>query len=113
MNNMPRKLREDLSRDQEYARGYCIYHGRFHGPGVKTEWHHNMIFAGRQVQERFAILSICKEVHDKANWKQVRERLDWIMLNRASNDDLVFYSRAGDLIRRREILNEKYGPWQK
>ena len=95
-----------MEADPYYKR--CAWHGRPH-PGKKIEWHHNLIFAGRQVNEKWCILPICQEIHEKANWKQVRERLDWIMLNRATNDDLVFYSKAGDLIRKRNVLNEKYG----
>lgn len=111
MRPIPNKLRAELAQDPEYRPGYCIFHDRVHPNGTKIEWHHNLIFAGRQVQARFCILPICVEIHDKANWKQVRERLDWIMLNRADNDELIGYSRAINLIRRKEQLNKKHGVW--
>lgn len=97
-----------MAADPYYKK--CCYHGPFgHGPSVKIEWHHNLIFAGRQVQEPWAILPICEEIHKKADWKQVRERLDWIMLNRATEEDLDYYSKANDLRRKRDVLNKKYG----
>jgi len=106
---MPTRLRGELGKDPLYTKGYCIYHDAVHGPATKIEWHHNFIFAGKQVQERWCILPIDETIHAKANQKQVRERLDWIMLNRADNDTLVGYSRAANLIRKRDQLNETYG----
>jgi len=84
-----------------------MYHNSMHRDR-KIEWHHNLIFAGKQVQARFCILPICKQIHDLADRKDVRERLDWIMLNRATDDELIAYSKAVDLIRKRNTLNEKY-----
>lgn len=101
-----------MTRMPEYQDGYCIYHEAYHGNGSKIEWHHNLIFAGRQVNEVFAILPICRWVHDQARNREFRDRLDWIMLNRASDEELTYFSKASDLIRKREVLNQKYGVWQ-
>lgn len=104
-------MRQELAKDPEYRQGFCLYHNRVH-QGRPTQWHHNLIFAGRQVNERFAIMQICTEIHDKMFMKQVKERCDWIMLNRASDEELRYFSKADDLIRKRDKLNQKYGTYQ-
>lgn len=113
MNPIPLSLRTALTGDPDYRAGYCIFHNRTHpyNPPVRLEWHHNLIFAGRQVQARFCILQICKPIHEKANRPDVRERLDWIMLNRASDAELYDYSKAINLIHRRNMLNAKFGKY--
>lgn len=76
---------------------------------VKIEWHHNLIYAGRQVNEKWCIIPLSKEIHD--NIVLYKEKVDWIMLNRASDDELLRYSKAVDLIAKREKLNKKFGIW--
>jgi hypothetical protein len=39
----------------------------------------------------------------------MKERLDWIMLNRATDEQLHPFCRAIDYMRRRAVLNAKYG----
>lgn len=110
MRRIPTKLREEMHLDHFYHR--CCYHKpTAHGRGEKVEWHHNLIFAGRQVNEKFCIIPLCPEIHSKANDRGVREILDWIMLNRASDEELRRYSKAVDLIRKKEELNKKLGVW--
>jgi hypothetical protein len=74
---------------------------------TKVEWHHNLIFAGRQVNEKWCILPLAKEIHD--NIQKYKERCDWIMLNRATEEDLRRYSKAENLVVKRNRLNQKYG----
>lgn len=109
MNNIPKKLRDNIAADPFYER--CCITGVFANQ-TKVEWHHNLIYAGRQVQEKWAILPLAKAVHDQANNPKVRERLDWIMLNRATDDELRRYSKAINLIAKRDTLNKKYGTFE-
>lgn len=106
-------MREEMSNDSFYSR--CCLTGR----GRKTdnrfdperiEWHHNLIFAGRQVQRKFAILPIIKHHHDHMVG-HTKELCDWIMLNRATDVEIAEFSKARDLQRERDRLNEKYGIW--
>lgn len=76
----------------------------------KIDWHHNLIHAGSQVNEAWCILPLHEDVHDKMT-SELKERLDWIMLNRTDEDTLAYYSRAINYIRRRDILNRKYGKY--
>ncbi|WP_087877691.1 hypothetical protein [Bradyrhizobium sp. ORS 285] len=43
---------------------------------------------------------------------QIKELCDWIMLNRATDDELRPYCKAIDYISRKRLLNLKYGPWR-
>lgn len=73
------------------------------------QFHHNLIYQGRQVNEPWAILPCCPPCHAIEKRKDIKERLDWIMYNRATLNDLVRYSKVVDLISRRNFLNEKFG----
>lgn len=103
MNKIPPKLREEMAGDPFYKR--CCVTGEI----GKIEWHHNLIYAGKQVQEKWCILPLTYHIHRIADDKLVRERLDWIMLNRATDDELRRYSKAVDLLAKRDRLNTKYG----
>lgn len=102
MRPIPKKLKEEMAADPFYKR--CCVTGSV---GSKIDWHHNLIFSGRQVNEKWAILPLSKHIHDNV-WKY-RDILDWIMLNRATDDQLKKYSKAVDLVKRKKQLNEKYG----
>ncbi len=103
MNNIPTKLRFELANDPFYK--VCVITGL--GTG-KIEWHHNLIFAGRQVQEKFAILPLMDYIHEKARLSHVKDILDWIMLNRATTEELERYSKAENLVEKRDRLNFRF-----
>lgn len=75
---------------------------------VKIEWHHNLIFAGRQVQEKECILPVSQAVHGRANTSEMREKLDLVMLRRMSEEQLEKYSKRGSLKQRLKYLEEKF-----
>lgn len=107
MRKIPAGLRSEMERDPFYKR--CAITGKPAGM-VRIEWHHNLIFAGRQVNEKWCIIPLSKEIHDSI--VQHKDRVDWIMLNRATDDDLRRYSKAVDLISKRDALNKQFGIWQ-
>jgi hypothetical protein len=74
---------------------------------VKVEWHHNLIFAGRQVNEKFCIIPLSEEIHDRARDSKVKEFLNWIQACRATAEEL---ERFG-LTREAERLKTKYGQY--
>lgn len=104
MNNIPPKLRQEMADDPYYKR--CCVTG---ATNEKIEWHHNLIYAGKQVQEKWCILPLAYHIHAVANDKLIRERLDWVMLNRGTDDDLKRYSKGVDLLAKRDRLNKRYG----
>ena len=115
MRKIPPKLREQMHNHPFYKR--CCVTGR----GIRTEnrfnperieWHHNLIFAGKQVNEMWCILPVMKKIHDREKQPHIKEILNWIMLNRATDEELRRYSKVEDLIAKRDKLNEKKGVWQ-
>lgn len=103
MRPIPKKLREELSNDPYYKK-CCIT-----GLG-DVEWHHNLIFAGRQVNQKFCILPLNKEVH--RNIVKYKERCDWIMWNRANYRQRDEYGKAINVHTRYAQLNKKYGEYR-
>lgn len=108
MRKIPDALREKMAADP-FMKKCCITGSR----SEKIDWHHNLIFAGRQVNEDWAILPLARSVHDRISDPAIKEKCDWIMLNRATDEQLRPYCKAIDLIRRRTILNKKYGAYRK
>lgn len=106
MRPIPNKMREEMGRDPYYQR--CCITGRPRGV-VKVEWHHNLIFAGRQVNEKWCILPVSEAIHIRAREKEMKEKLDWVMLNRGTDEELLRYSKAENLLEKRDKLNAKYG----
>lgn len=100
---MPPRLRAELAADPFYK--ICVVTGSTIG---KIEWHHNATWQGRQLQERFAILPIMDYIHEKARLSHVKDILDWIMLNRAIDEELREYSKAEDLRAKRDRLNFRF-----
>lgn len=112
MKPIPAKLRRELSCDPFYA--ICArkdLHG--HICGGRITWEHALIYAGSQLQARFAIIPLCAKAHDVDAWQDSgnldKEVNVWIALNRASEEELASISRAIDYRSKRERLNTKYG----
>jgi len=99
---IPSSLREEMSNDDFYK--VCCITGR---SDERIEWHHNLTYAGSRVNEKFCILHLLQSVHrDIVKYK---EKCDWIMLNRASDEELLKYSKAINYVEWRDRLNFKYG----
>lgn len=107
MNKIPKKLREDLASDTFYKR--CSISGDFGTKEDPIEWHHNLIYAGKQVQAKFAILPLKKSLHANANNKELRAQLDWIMWNRATPEEIQKYSKVKDYQFYLQNLNVVFG----
>lgn len=91
--------------DDPYYHRCCITNLTGH-----IEWHHNLIFAGKQVNEKFCILPLLKDIHkDIVKYK---EQCDWIMVNRATDAELKKYSKVINYIIMKEKLNAKYGQYK-
>lgn len=106
---IPKKLRDEMDADPFYE--FCCVTGIRKSAGVKIEWHHAFTFAGKRVNEKWCILPVSVNTHRQAGTSHVKELLDWVMFNRADEDTLRRYSKAVDLIRERDRLNDKFGVW--
>jgi hypothetical protein len=74
-----------------------------------VQFHHNLIYGGSQVDDAWTILPLCKTCHDNEKRRDVKEKLDWIMLSRGTNEQLLKYSKVVNLIYRRDQLVAKFG----
>lgn len=109
-STIPLKLRAELEKDPEY--GYCCVTGEMGTPQDPIEWHHNLRFAGSNVQRRFCILPIKRSIHYKADTHEVRERLNWIMWSRASAEELREFDKAIHPIQELQRLTAKFGTYR-
>lgn len=104
MRPIPPKLREEMSKDPFYFQ--CCITGQSKN-STKIDYHHNLIYSGRQVNEKFCILPVSELVH--RNIVKHKEKLNWIMWNRATDEQIERYSKAIDYKREKDRLNSIYG----
>lgn len=111
---MPIKLsnRKDMALDPFYKK--CSLEGRQgHECGGKITWEHTLIYAGKKLQDPWAIIPLCERGHAVNNYQDAgtmkKELNVWVSLNRATDDELRAISKAVDYIRERNRLNKIYG----
>lgn len=107
MRRLSKETREILENEPRMKACALINHIP-HICSKKIDWHHNLIYAGKQSDIPNTILGICSDMHEIADWKDVKEILDWIMLNQMTQDDFEQVSKAS-LVLKRNLLNRKYG----
>lgn len=112
MNNTPSKLLKELRADPEYTR--CSLLG-YHTCGGRITLEHALIFAGRQVQERYAIIPVCAAGQEVDLYQDAgtmdKDRNRWVALNRATPDQLRGISKVINYPRELARLNTIYGPY--
>jgi hypothetical protein len=102
MRKIPEKLRAEMSVDPYYkicAREDEECSGRI-------TWEHSIIFAGKQLNEKWAILPLCEYHHLYGGLN--KEMNEYIALNRATDEELRSISKAVDYLHKRNYLNSKY-----
>lgn len=111
MRQIPKWLLQDMLEDEYYAR--CAREDD--GCDGRITLEHSMIHAGRQVNERWAIIPLCT-YHHSVDEHQDGDGLDkemneWIALSRATEADLLRMSKAIYYPRRLAYLQDKYGTY--
>lgn len=104
MTKIPPKLRAEMAEDKYYKK-CCLAH--LGGCSGRIEWHHSLIFAGRQLQEKYAIVPACHEHHYRVS--EFNEQFIHVALNRATEGQLRAIGKATDYVAMRDRLNKKYG----
>lgn len=94
-----------MSKDIFY-KTCCI---KNHECSGRIEWHHNLIYAGQRVNEIFAILPVCQYHHFLEKRKDIAEHLDYIMLCKATDEQLIAISKAINYLELKKRLSLKYG----
>lgn len=113
MNNIPKKLKEEMTSDPKYKKcmRYHLLNDHVCRPdpisGKLIEWEHAIIYKGKQLQKKWAIIPICWGAHRGQDL--VKEINVWIALNRATDQELKEISKAVNYIHKRNYLNKKYG----
>lgn len=115
MTPIPAKLKKEILEDPNYKS--CMLHGqKDHYCDGRITLEHAMTFGGNQIQEKWAILSICARGHEVDQYQDahtmVKEMHVWVALNRAPEDRLKAISKAENYSYTRDRLNRKYGVWQ-
>lgn len=115
MNNIPPWVKREILADHDYT--LCMradHHG--HVCAGRITFEHAIIHAGSQLQEKFAILSICAYGHSVDQYQDSgdlnKEIHLWIALNRATESQLKSISKAENYIFTRDRLNKQYGKWK-
>lgn len=98
-----------MEADPFYAR--CAVTGIPKGQ-AKIEWHHAFTFAGQRVNEKWCIVPLEKEIHRRVSERWIAVVVEHIILNRADEATLRKYSKAVDLIKKRDQLNKEYGVYK-
>lgn len=81
----------------------------------RITFEHTLVFAGKQVQEIWAIVPLCSYHHEvdefQDNGDLQKEIGQWVALNRAKRVDFNKYPR-NDWANKKRYLNAKYGVWK-
>lgn len=100
MNNMPLKLREQLSNDPYYEN--CARENE--DCKGQITWEHCFVYQGKSLQAPFALIPLCWE-HHLGKLLDKRENAK-IALLRASEEDLKAYSKRDFLTEKRYFEND-------
>lgn len=109
---IPKNLKASLIADPSYK--ICSL-SLYHQCEGRITWEHAIYYRGARVQARFAIIPLCAKYHSvdqfQDNGLLDKERNRWCALNRATDEELRSYERAG-FIEERERLNRKLGEYR-
>lgn len=89
---IPKKVRDILTDDPRMAS--CEICGN-----KSVQWHHVFIYQNKAIQEPFAISAVCVKHHEEATphnnryKQQTREYLEWLALQRMTDEDLFKYPK--------------------
>lgn len=105
-----RKISPEVVKKLEQEPDICLRKDEGNCAG-KITWEHALIYAGKQIDEQFAILKIC-EYHHAVNKFQDggdlnKEKHEWLALNRATEEDKLKYPRI-NWEQKLSYLNAKY-----
>jgi len=110
MRKIPIKMREEMNADPYYKTCSRLADG---GCGGRITWEHAVIFAGRQLNEKWAIIPMCERHHGVGTYQDGgildKQRNLHIALNRATDAELEAISKSIDYKQLRDRLNVEYG----
>lgn len=104
MRRISKKVKEEL--ENAVRMESCEICGK-----KEVQWHHVLQYAGRQIDEPFAIAPACFKHHEQATTFPIREQFEWYALQRMTDADLAKYPIAsiGYHLKYLISLAEEYG----
>jgi len=109
MRKIPPKHREIINSDLYYKT--CVRQNEGNCAGNITI-EHALIFGGRQIAELWNYIPLCEYHHSVNNYQDGgdldKEKNTYFALNRATDEELLKYSKALDYLLLRKRLNKKY-----
>lgn len=119
---IPPKLREEMAKDPFYST--CSLYGQHnHTCEGKVTWEHAMIYGGKKIQKKWAIIPLCEKGHNVNEFQDDHSMLKalhvWVALNRATQAELEEYTLPGvqfnkvDYFRELRRLNALYGVYKR
>ena len=114
MRAISQRVRKLIEADPDYR--VCMLRSYpDHLCGGRLTREHALIVAGRQVDEKFAIISCCakgQEVDEYQDAHTMDKKLNvWVALNRATEEELASISKVINYQRLRDQLNKVYGTY--
>ena len=100
MRPIPSKLREEIASDPFMKK--CVYTGET----KNISWEHCWIYAGKQVNEAWAIVPLRRDLNVNMR-ADVKEYCQWVSINRAIEEDFKKYPKK-DWQQLKRYLNDKY-----
>ncbi len=89
MTPIPAKLRKEIAADPFYEHCIRLHEGECSG---HITWEHAWIYAGKQIQEKWAIVPLCYFHHLGGGLE--KEKGQAVALLRATTDDLAKYPKT-------------------
>lgn len=111
MTKIPQKVRKEIDADPRYK--VCALYGQeTHICGGRITMEHAFIYAGQQVQQKWAIVPVCARGQEVDHYQDAhtmnKELNQWVALNQATVEELSHFKRVSYLMIRHQ-LNKKYG----
>ena len=115
---MSKTLRAEVGSDKEYT--LCSLHGyqdKFGPCAGRVTREHAMYYAGKKIQEKWAIIPCCAQHHgvdlfQDGPGEAPKDAREWVALNRATESELKSISKVTNYHHRKEYLNGVYGLWK-
>ena len=82
MRKIPEKLRNEIANDP-FMKKCCITGSR------DVSWEHCWIYAGKQINEKWAIVPLRRDLNTSHPPKDIKEKCQLISLQRATKNDLL------------------------
>jgi hypothetical protein len=105
MRAIPEKLKKEIEEDPFYEQ--CCITGSY---GVSLE--HCWIYAGKQINEKWAIVPLRRDLNTSHPPKEVKEKCRLVSLERATKNDLAKYPKK-DWEQEYKYLIKRYEDWYK